>query len=338
MKLSGSVTLGTVVSFILYYIIALLYIDDNLWLPAVLESAFVIVFPIALFLGSILTGILSYPSVDFKWELFYFAPGLCLGGLCIVASLFIVFDMVIYVIIMGLYWYMVSLAGTGLGYLLRSRIRSLRAPQTEDLGSIRPTRGTSATGFTVRKKMRKNRIYILVGAMAVVLAFFVMKATVSSFRSTLDEIGWRFVFWCFGEKTYVQMADDLAEDIETKIGAEKLQAWCEETLASYKANELLTDGNSPYWSVGVITLADEEIPEFIKNMWPKQPDAPLQQPDVSIGIHKNNAELNYIAISWYQYGVIVRPRGYIAAPPSTFFDYTYQRHVKPGICVYVKDT
>ena len=80
MKLGGSVTLGTVVSFILYYIIALLYIDDSLWLPAVLESAFVIVFPIALFLGSVLTGILSYPSIDFKWELFYFAPGLCLWG------------------------------------------------------------------------------------------------------------------------------------------------------------------------------------------------------------------------------------------------------------------
>jgi hypothetical protein len=335
MKLSGSVTLGTVISFILYYIIALLYIDDNLWGPAVLYSAFVIVFPIALFLGSVLTGILSYPSIDFKWELFYFAPGLYLGGLCIVGSLFIDFDMVIYVIIMGLYWYMVSLAGTGLGYLLRSRIRSLRETKTEDLGSIRPTRGTSATGFAVRKKMRKNGIYILVGAMAVVLALFVMKATVPSFRSTLEEIGWRFVFWCLGEKTYVQIVEDMAEDIETKIGAAKLQAWSEETLTRYEVGELLTDGNSPYWSGGDIKLADEEIPEFIKNVWPKQPDAILQEPDVSILIR--NGEPLSLAISWYPYGVIVGPTSHPVSPPLGF-DYTYQRQVKPGICVYVKDT
>lgn len=130
MKLGGSVTLGIVTSFIFYYLIAyLLLIADFSWGPAggcgTLWSAFFIVFPIALFLGSILTGILSYLSIDFKWELFYFAPGLCLAGLCIVVSLFTDLGIFIYMLIFGLYLYVVSLAGTGLGHLLRSRIRRL---------------------------------------------------------------------------------------------------------------------------------------------------------------------------------------------------------------------
>jgi hypothetical protein len=130
MKLGGSVTLGIVVSFIFYYIIAFWILADSPWGPqgtgGTLWVAFLIVFPIALFLGSILTGILSYPSIDFKWELFYFAPGLCLAGLCIIASLFSNLKIGASVIIMGLYWYLVSLAGTGIGYLLRSRIRRLK--------------------------------------------------------------------------------------------------------------------------------------------------------------------------------------------------------------------
>jgi hypothetical protein len=180
------------------------------------------------------------------------------------------------------------------------------------------------------REMKKKGIYILVSTGAII-AFTIFATTRSSFRRTT--LG-RIARWCLGDGIVAQRADDLAEDIEKKIGAVKLQAWCEETMMRYKANELLTDGNSPYWSAGDITLADEEIPEFIKNIWPKPP---VHRPDVSIGIHKN-AELNYIAISWYQYGVIIRPRGYIAAPPSNSFDYTYQRQVKPGICVYVKDT
>ena len=184
------------------------------------------------------------------------------------------------------------------------------------------------------RDMKKKGIYILIGAGAIAIgaikAFTIFATTRSSFRRTpLGRIVRRFM----GDGLVVQYADDLSEDIEKKIGALKLQAWCEETMMRYKANELLTDGNSPYWSAGDIKLADEEIPEFIKNVWPKQPDAiPQHQPDVSIQIAKNG-EPKYMAISWYCYGVMVGSSDYVE-----IIDPSYLRQVKPGMCVYVKDT
>ena len=173
--------------------------------------------------------------------------------------------------------------------------------------------------------MKKKGIYILVSAGAII-AFTIFATTNSSFRRTT--LG-RIVRWCIGDGLVAQYADDLAEDIEKKIGAVKLQAWCVETMMRYKANELLTDGNSPYWSAGDITLADEEIPEFIKNVWPKQLlDGIPQQPDVSIRIAKNS-EPKYMAISWYLHGVMVGPLDYVET-----YDYWYLRQVKPGVYVY----
>ncbi|MDH4238972.1 MAG: hypothetical protein OEW48_05385 [Phycisphaerae bacterium] len=184
--------------------------------------------------------------------------------------------------------------------------------------------------------MKRKHIYILVSAGAIgaiaigaIIAFTIFATTNSNFRRTT--LG-RIVRWVFLDGgTVAQRANDLAEDIEKKIGAEKLQAWCEETMTRYKANELLTDGNSPYWSAGDIKLADEEIPEFIKNVWPKQPDAILPEPDVSIYI-ANDGEPKYIAISWYYCGVMVGPLDYVER-----YSYFYLRQVKPGVYVYGKD-
>lgn len=181
--------------------------------------------------------------------------------------------------------------------------------------------------------MKKNT-YILVSAGAIgaiaigaIIAFTIFAKTSSHFRRT--PLG-RIVRWFFLDGGVIaQYANDLAEDIEKKIGAEKLQVWCEETMTRYKANELLTDGDSPYWSAGDITLADEEIPEFIKNVWPKQPDAiPQHQPDVSIRTAINGEPI-YMAISWYLHGVMVGPLEYVEN-----FDYWYLRQVKPGVYVY----
>jgi hypothetical protein len=109
----------------------------------------------------------------------------------------------------------------------------------------------------------------------------------------------------------------------------KLQAWCEDAMLRYKAGELVIDGNSPYWSAGDITLADEEIPEFIKNVWPIQPHATLQhQPDVSIYI-ANDGEPKYMTISWYLQGVMVGQSDYVEN-----YGYSYLRQVKPGVYVY----
>jgi hypothetical protein len=180
------------------------------------------------------------------------------------------------------------------------------------------------------REMKKKGIYLLVSAGAIaigaIIAFTIFAKTSSNFRRTT--LG-RIVRWCWGDGLIVQKADDLAEDIEKKIGAEKLQTWCEETMTRYKANELLTDGDSPYWSAGDITLADEEIPEFIKNVWPKQLlDGIPQQPDVSIRI-ATNGEPKYMAISWYLHGVMVGPLEYVEN-----FNYWYLRQVKHSVYVY----
>jgi hypothetical protein len=180
------------------------------------------------------------------------------------------------------------------------------------------------------RAMKKKVIYILViaGAIAIgaIIAFTIFATTNSSFRRTT--LG-RIVRWCMRQGIDVQKAEDLAEDIKKKIGAVKLQAWCEETMTRYKASELLTDGNSPYWSAGDITLADEEIPEFIKNVWPIQQHATLQhQPDVSIYI-ANDGDPKYMAISWYDCGVMVGPLDYVEN-----YGYSYLRQVKPSVYVY----
>ena len=181
--------------------------------------------------------------------------------------------------------------------------------------------------------MKKKHIYILVSAGAItigaIIALTIFATTSSSLRRT--PLG-RIVRWFFLDGGVIaQYANDLAEDIEKKIGAVKLQTWCEETMMRYKANELLTDGNSPYWSAGDIKLADEEIPEFIKDVWPKPPDAILPEPDVSILIR--NGEPVSMAISWHSYGVIVGPTDYVEY--DTFW---YLRQVKPGIYVYGVET
>lgn len=174
------------------------------------------------------------------------------------------------------------------------------------------------------RNMKKKGIYILVsaGAIGAIIAFTIFATTRSSFRRTT--LG-RIVRWFFLDGgVCAQRANDLAEDIEKKIGAEKLQAWCEETLTRYKANELLTDGNSPYWSQGSIKLADEEIPEFIKDVWPEPLHAGLQEPDVSVTLNGD-----CIAICWYLHGILVGPTDYVEY--DTFW---YLRQVKPGIYVY----
>ena len=183
------------------------------------------------------------------------------------------------------------------------------------------------------REMKKKGIYLLVSVGAII-AFTVLATTRLNLRNNLVALFSLFQGDLIDDR---QAADDLAEDIKTKIGAVKLQAWCEETMARYQAGELITDGNSPYWSKGDIKLAEEEIPEFIKNVWPKQPDAPLPQPDaplpqpdVSIQID-TNGEPKYIAISWYLHGLKVGPTDYVET-----YHYWYLRQVKPGIYVYAQ--
>ena len=74
MKLVVSVVFGIVLILIFYCLIAFWILADISQGEGKLWMALLLVLPLALFLGSILTGYLSYPSIDFKWELIYYSP------------------------------------------------------------------------------------------------------------------------------------------------------------------------------------------------------------------------------------------------------------------------
>ncbi|MHC4623228.1 MAG: hypothetical protein ACYS4W_04930 [Planctomycetota bacterium] len=122
MKLAVFVVLGLVVTVTVYFVVDFWILES--FLPgfthtaATLGVAWLIVMPVALLLGSILTGYLSYPTMNTRLGLIAIAPGLYLAGLTIIPSLCstILVDM----LIIGSFWYVVSLAGAALGYFLRS--------------------------------------------------------------------------------------------------------------------------------------------------------------------------------------------------------------------------
>lgn len=127
MKLVGFVLLGVVASIVFSEL-------NDFWLERVFPDAkgcagigvaLLINGPLSLLLGSIVTGFLSCPSLNSKWGLLGIAPGLYLAGLLII-NLSLSGETVVGMLIMGLYWYLASLAGVGLGYFLRASIRRWR--------------------------------------------------------------------------------------------------------------------------------------------------------------------------------------------------------------------
>ena len=93
-------------------------------------------FPIAFFIGSIVTGFFSYYEIDDKWGLPALAPGLycgmlfvCVAGLSSLNDCLIGGDPVWHIaealgigFSVGLYWWLVSAGGIFLGYYLRERL------------------------------------------------------------------------------------------------------------------------------------------------------------------------------------------------------------------------
>ena len=134
MKLVGFVLLGLVASIVVSVL-------NGFWLErafpdvkgcAGIGVALLINMPVALLLGSIVTGFLSCPSLETKWGLLGIAPGLYLAGLLII-TLSMSGETAINMLIMGLYWYLASLAGVVLGYFLRARIRRWRFGEEEGI-------------------------------------------------------------------------------------------------------------------------------------------------------------------------------------------------------------
>jgi hypothetical protein len=120
MKLAGFVVLGLVVTFTVYFPVLLIL---DMHLPGFegggcsnLGVAFVFILPFSLLLGGIVTGFLSFPTLNTRWGLFGIAPGLYLALPFLLSAT----DPVIYLLLFWLFFYLVSLAGVGLGYSLRS--------------------------------------------------------------------------------------------------------------------------------------------------------------------------------------------------------------------------
>jgi hypothetical protein len=137
MKLVGFVVLGLVASFVVFEILLLWILSafpdtggcGALWLP------FLIIMPVSLLLGSIITGFLSCPTLNSRWGLFFIAPGLY-GNAATIFSGFLMSGFlmegfrinvgVLLFLVLLLYWYLASLAGTAFGYFLRLCIRRAR--------------------------------------------------------------------------------------------------------------------------------------------------------------------------------------------------------------------
>ncbi|UCC23439.1 MAG: hypothetical protein JSW23_05140 [Planctomycetota bacterium] len=119
MKLVGFVVLGIVASGLVYGLILYWILRTypgmgcgSLWIP------FLILMPFSLLVGGIVTGFLSCPTLSSKWELFFMAPGLYVPIIFCGLFLTSVFGLLFWP-----FYYLVSLAGVGLGYLLRAGIR-----------------------------------------------------------------------------------------------------------------------------------------------------------------------------------------------------------------------
>ena len=143
MKLVGLVFLGLIASGIAYALLFLLLglvftnlaftkMDENLGLI----MGFLVVLPLAFFIGSIVTGYFSYYDIEHKWSLLMMAPALYINmvwmGIAILGFLLDAFigvnppgpyflRNILIPIAVGLYWYLASAGGVFLGYYLRER-------------------------------------------------------------------------------------------------------------------------------------------------------------------------------------------------------------------------
>jgi hypothetical protein len=147
MKLVGLVILGLVASIVFYiplFLLLELILNTAAGRPDALKvneglgmllAAFAIT-PLAFFLGSMVTGYFSFYEIENKWLLLWMAPalyvellGLCGFGVAFLLDRFIDVNPpgphflrgILFVILMGLYWYSASAGGVFLGYYLRER-------------------------------------------------------------------------------------------------------------------------------------------------------------------------------------------------------------------------
>jgi hypothetical protein len=140
MKLVGLVFLGLIASVIISSLAMWAIIkvfptiggdDTYLWVP------FLITIPFGFFAGCIITGYFSYYDIENKWLLLWMSPVLYCGiiwmfisGVTFLLDSFAgvketshtnFWNGICIPFLMGLYWYLPSLAGVGLGYFIRKQ-------------------------------------------------------------------------------------------------------------------------------------------------------------------------------------------------------------------------
>jgi hypothetical protein len=137
MKLVGLVFLGLITSFIVYWLLFMLFMRffGNIGEAGMLIS-FLVVIPLAFFIGSLPTGYFSYYDIEDKWTLLAIVPALYVYllsiSLALIGSLLHGFmdnnwniRSFLYdywgLILMSLLWYVTSAGGVFLGYFLRER-------------------------------------------------------------------------------------------------------------------------------------------------------------------------------------------------------------------------
>jgi hypothetical protein len=134
MKQAAFVFLGLVVSYVVYMLLCFYILGKYLHIGGCggMAPAFLIIMPISLLAGSMVTGFLSRPLLDTRWSLLWISPGLYPVILMLfIFSLFTITSDVksasgeiLGTLLFSLYLYLASMAGTGLGYFLRGLIGS----------------------------------------------------------------------------------------------------------------------------------------------------------------------------------------------------------------------
>jgi hypothetical protein len=122
----------------------------------------------------------------------------------------------------------------------------------------------------------------------------------SSFKRSLPG---RVVRFAAGQPEAVQVAEDLADDVQRKSKLTGLQQWSAQTLSRYSTGQLATNGLASYWSVGTVNLAPQEIPDTIRQARP-------EELEVSIRLSETG-QPECVAISWYLRGLVVGPPDYV---------------------------
>jgi hypothetical protein len=126
-KLAGFTLLGFVIAAVVYWLLAFGVLEairsrSGRSPESYLDVAFLVMMPVALFLGSSFTGYLGRPHLRTRFGLIGVTPGLYLSLVFIIMNFAMAeSDFAISMLLPGLLWFLISWAGVGLGCFVRSR-------------------------------------------------------------------------------------------------------------------------------------------------------------------------------------------------------------------------